>query len=146
MGLVSLYHQGLFYKPVDFLFFSYYIYLQKHIRILFTQTPINGRLVYMQVYTIARRKLAVVAQAIQANFYFNELYNYFAAAQIYYYLCIIFMNLDKGGLELAGPTGIERLYKRVVKLVRVYYNMGLSSHLLVMYYTIVFCFYFIDIF
>lgn len=49
-------------------------------------------------------------QVAQNNFYFNEVYNYFAFINFHYYYHGIFVNFDKGVLELIGPTGLSKVY------------------------------------
>jgi hypothetical protein len=47
---------------------------------------------------------------VSHNFYFNELYNYFATFNFYAYYVGVFINFDKGLLEMVGPSGLSAYY------------------------------------
>ena len=82
----------------------------------------------------------------QNNFYFNEVYNYVALVNFHYYYQGIFLNLDKGLFELAGPTGLSRLYIYITKKFVYFYEQGLTRQLFLIYNTILIYFFIIEYF
>lgn len=87
-----------------------------------------------------------VLQTAQTNFYFNEAYNYFAFVNFHYYYHEIFLNFDKGFLELVGPTGLSRLYLWLTQQFTILYKKGLTHHLFFIYNTILGYFFIVDLF
>ena len=72
------------------------------------------RLFYVWVFGIsALRGVNQLRKALQANFYFNELYNFCALTIFFYSYCTLFKNIDKGSLEFFGPSGVSLLYAKL---------------------------------
>lgn len=65
--------------------------------------------------------------------------------QVSYYFTNIFINLDKGFLELVGPTGFSRVYRYYTRYLRAYYKQGITFHLLNIYVGVIVYFYIIEI-
>jgi len=91
---------------------------------------------YLTMYSKGLIKL------FQNNFYFNEFYNYVALLNFHYYYTHIFLNIDKGILELIGPTGGFRLYNFCVNLFQKFYKQTLTKHFFLIYNTIL-CYFFL---
>lgn len=66
--------------------------------------------VYLWVSRDFNKRAGKYLQIAQNNFYFNEVYNYLAFTNFHYYYHGIFVNFDKGVLELVGPTGLSQVY------------------------------------
>jgi proton-translocating NADH-quinone oxidoreductase chain L len=137
VGLVFIYfyQKGSFMTPVEFLYFDLYRYSYE----VFYELQDTYEFSYFILSY--RRYILTTAKCVQFNFYFNEVYNFFAGTQLIYYFTFVFFNLDKGGLELFGPTGLSRWYKYTTKWFKRYYKQGLSSHITVMYFTVITCLY-----
>jgi len=82
-------------------------------------------------------RLGLVVRLFQNNFYFNEVYNFLAFSSLSYFYTHIFLNLDKGFLELAGPRGLSELYLKTAKFCGRFYKYSLGRHLAFVYNTLV---------
>ena len=85
-------------------------------------------------------------QTAQNNFYFNEVYNYLAFVHFHYYYHSIFVNFDKGILELVGPTGLSRVYLWLTEKFTALYKKGLTQQLFFIYNTAVVYFFIVEFF
>jgi len=54
----------------------------------------------------------------------------------YYYFYNVFLHIDKGVLELLGPTGLARSYLMIVKVINKIYRQSFSQQLMLIYNTI----------
>ena len=93
---------------------------------------------YMQ---IMRKGYYTVARLAFFNFYFNEVYNYVAYQNVSYYFTHVFLNTDKGLLELLGPLGAAKVLRRVVRFIVRYYKLGATAMFYNIYHFIVFYFF-----
>jgi len=89
-------------------------------------------------------RLGVLLKAVQANFYFNELYNYVAMLHFKYYYDGLFLNIDKGVLELFGPEGVAYYYQLVAQYAMRVYTQGLYYQLAGVYAAILTYFVLLD--
>jgi len=97
--------------------------------------------IYLKVFSNLGTRLGIVIKIFQNNFYFNELYNYIAFMNFFYYYTYIFANLDKGILEFFGPRGLSAVYLYLTKAFTKFYKQGLTLHLFLIYNTLLVFFY-----
>lgn len=101
---------------------------------------------YLWISRTFNKRAGKYLQIAQNNFYFNEVYNYFAFINFHYYYHGIFVNFDKGVLELVGPTGLSRVYLWLTSQITVLYKKGLTHHLFFIYNTILTYFFIVEFF
>ena len=82
-----------------------------------------------------------VARTAFYNFYFNEFYNFVALNNVSYYFTQVFLNTDKGLLELVGPLGVSRLYRILTQGLVRYYRVNVSAHFYNLYHFLLFYFF-----
>ncbi len=101
---------------------------------------------YLWVSNSFNKRAGKYLQIAQNNFYFNEVYNYVAFINFHYYYHGIFVNFDKGILELVGPTGLSRLYLWLTTRLTALYNKGIMHHLFFIYNSILVYFFIAELF
>lgn len=69
-----------------------------------------------------------------------------AFTNFHYYYHGIFVNFDKGVLELVGPTGLSRAYVWLAGQFTVLYRKGLTHHLYFIYNTALAFFFIAELF
>lgn len=97
-------------------------------------------------YTVRYSSLfLVVVKVISQNFYFNEVYNFFAVFQFSVFYPTVFLNFDKGVVELFGPSGVSRIYSRCVLHTNRIFKAEFKTYLFSLY-TILVLYYFLFLF
>jgi len=92
---------------------------------------------YLEFITVSGFKLFKhLKTSFQNNFYFNEFYNYLAAAHFYFYYRRVFLIIDKGVLELFGPSGLFFIYRNVVYFISWFYYQNIFIHFLFIYHSL----------
>lgn len=138
---ISLYQAGVIPQFTSMLL----AHMSKENEFAFKQTtPLAS--FYLWVSRAFNKRAGRFLQIAQNNFYFNEVYNYFAFVNFHYYYHGIFVNFDKGILELVGPTGLSRLYLWLTGQFTILYKKGLTHHLFFVYNTILAYFFIAEIF
>ncbi len=75
------------------------------------------------------------------NFYFNEVYNFMALNNVSYYFTQVFLNTDKGLLELVGPLGFSRFYRALTQGLVRYYRVTVTAQFYNFYHFFLFYFF-----
>jgi proton-translocating NADH-quinone oxidoreductase chain L len=83
---------------------------------------------------------------VQNNFYFNELYNYVSLLQFHFFYRSFFLIIDKGVLELMGPSGLFFLYRHCVYFVSWFYYQNLFLQVLFLYHSLLLYFFYLFFF
>ena len=92
------------------------------------------------------QRVGRVAHLVHFNFYFNEVYNFVAFSSFHSFYHAVFVNFDKGLLELLGPTGASRAFGYITERFAVVYKKGLAYYLFVIYNTFLTYFYIVELF
>ena len=120
-------------------------HVSKDAEINFRQTTMCAPF-YLWISRTFNKRAGKHLQIAQNNFYFNEVYNYLAFVNFYYYYNGVFVNFDKGILELVGPAGVSRVYLGLTNRFTVLYEKGLTHHLFFIYNTVLVYFFIAEFF
>ena len=131
-------------------------YIPHWTNILLAQVSADSRADFIRTYKLSSfylwlshnftTRAGTLLQTAQNNFYFNEVYNYLAFVNFHYYYHGIFVNFDKGVLELVGPTGLSRVYLWLTETFTSLYKKGLTHHLFFIYNTALVYFFIVEFF
>lgn len=138
---ISLYQAGVIPQFSQLLV----AHLSKENEFSFRQTTTFAAF-YLWLTRAFNKRAGKYLQIAQNNFYFNEVYNYLAFANFHYYYHGIFVNFDKGILELVGPTGLSRVYLWLTNRFTTLYKKGLTHHLFFIYNTVLAYFFIAEFF
>lgn len=141
IALITLYQAGVIPQFTTVLL----AHVSKDNEIIFHQIT-RFSVFYLWLSRGFNKRAGKYLQIAQNNFYFNEVYNYLAFTNFHYYYHGIFVNFDKGILELVGPTGLSRVYIWLTNQFTVLYKKGLTHHLFFIYNTILAYFFIAEFF
>lgn len=95
--------------------------------------------------TVLLNVITFSIKIIQNNFYFNELYNYWAI-NTFTFCFFLFSWLDKGFFEFFGPRGLSIIYTKIATYTTYLFKQKLSTHLILIYNVILIVIYCINFF
>jgi proton-translocating NADH-quinone oxidoreductase chain L len=87
-------------------------------------------------YFFIKLRITIITMA-HNNYYYNELYNYISLVSYYYFYHHVFVNIDKGIIEIIGPQGISYFYYKLATFFHQLYQQNLKMHLFFIYNSII---------
>jgi len=122
---------------------NYKLFLQILIFLVTISSPVKHSILlvgYLSFYQTFKQVITI----IQYNFYFTELYNYISLINYFFYYKI-FVNSDKGILELFGPFGLISGYYYLTIFINYFFYQNLKHFIFIIYISILVLFFIIDV-